>query len=247
MKLNTSLLFTLLILFTVRCTSGSNTWSYRPMDINRTKPTNKSIAIVIFEDARDIKRYSHMLDAFIPFVNKGKRLSNQPEFTLWYSFYSSEYNMPEGNCVKTEYGGDYNNFKPNLNFASAFYTEINNENLFKEVRFVCNRLVAKSDYYLEGKIIDTSIYTEIKTYRLGLLFAYIPWFLGADTSENIVNLKMQLQLADKENNIIFKKVYYATQKKITNSLYADNTLMVYEDMIKEIYKQFHEDIKNIKL
>jgi hypothetical protein len=248
MKINASILFTLLTLFTIGCTRGSNTWSYRPIDVNRTKPINKSITVITFQDTRDSKKdYDDTMLAFIPVVNKGKRLKVQPELSSWYPFYSSEYNVPEGNCVRATDSGEYNQFRPGVNFASAFYTEINNENLFKEVRFGCNRLVAKSDYYLEGKIIDTSIYTELKTYHVGLIFAYVPWLLGAPSDENLVNLKMQLQLTDKENKIIFKKVYDAAPKTIISSLYEQNTLMVYEDMIKEIYTQFNKDIKNLKL
>ncbi len=42
------------------------------------------------------------------------------------------------------------------------------------------------------------------------------------------------------------KSIYCNYKKIINSWYNEKSLMVYEDMMKEIYKQFHQDIKNIK-
>lgn len=246
MKHNVLKIFAVSTLLVASCTRGSNTWSYRPMELDRLKSNNKTFTVLTFKDVRDSKKdYDDTILGFIPIVNKGKRLSIQPELSWNYSFSSSEYNVPEGNCVRATDSGEYNQFKPAVNLASVFYTELSNQNMFKDVRFACAKSNINSDYYLEGKVLDTSIFTESTTYRLGV-FAAIPWIFGASTDKNTINLAMQLQIVNKSNDIIFRKEYRATPQVVVNSFYSWNTLMVYEEMVKEIYTEFQNDIKKLR-
>ena len=254
--LSTKICILILILnFLNGCTTySSNTWWSNSIKNNSKSSESlnkKSIAVLFFQDARDnSKDYNDLLLIIFPFAHSWTQLSSYPFLR----------NYPENREPLTimPYLQWYFNYAdwhvPSLDlkshFGTALYIETNNSRLFNRVMLAPNDKNLDSDYYIQGTILNTSVLRELKTYRLGWHLSALLKLTGLPHEEDTYIMKLNLKILNKNKDVIFDRIYWAKPRKIVSTVYKNHTLayrlMIFNEMIEEIYTQFFKDIKDTK-
>jgi len=217
---------------------GSTSWNYRPNEYKTEKFKPKTIDVIVFSDQRSSYRENKRAKALIPFIKSGTDINPMPE--LSESFHTTSEDLPIGECDRQMVSNNYKYFKPSVDFAAGLVREIKAANYVSEysVNFLCNRSQTKANYRIEGKILDTSINTEIYSYGVSIFYPFI-WIAGVDSEKYNINLQIELSLINgKTQEKIFSKIYTAKPVEIKNTIYNVKSLMVYDRMIGEIYNEF---------
>jgi hypothetical protein len=255
-RLNTK--FYVLILFLAflnACTiySSNTRWpSRRQNHVNSFLPLNKkSVGVLFFEDSRDAsKDYNSLFLGILPLISGSTRLYSYPYFPSYQENYKPLTTMPYLSWYLHPKNWHLDALDLSSHFGMVLYIETNNRKLFNRVMLAPNDKNLNSDYYIQGTLLNTSVLQEKMTHRVTLYLSDFLDITGLPYEEDTYVMKLNLKILDKNKNVVFDRIYWARPRKITITSYKSYTLayrlMIFNEMIQEIYTQFFEDIKNIK-
>ncbi len=216
----------LLVSFCIMGCASQKAWVYSPNYnfSNQAPVIEKSAVILPYEDARTNTNKNYVLMYLIPLMPCG-----------WQNL-----SVPEGQAMHI-FSGLWTNYKPSEDYPKALAQELNNARLFKEAYFDFKK--GNSDFIIKGKILTTQYSGKMITYGLSV-YGPLLWFVGfpAGTVKNELSVELSV-LEAQSNDVIFSKKYAAPQYSRLGWLYVMPNGFNYPKMLKDIYKQFVEDMK----
>jgi len=190
--------------------------------------TGEKVAVLPFEDARSNINHNMWGMYLIPLMPFG-----------W-----QDYSTPEGMQMHMT-SGLWLNYKPTEDFPKALAEDLRNTGLFSDAFFDYRR--EESDFAVEGKILNTQYNGRIITYGLSV---YGPdlWIIGfpATWTENQLSIEVSL-VNSQTDRTLFSKTYTAPPEKRLSWLYVIKNDFEYPDMLREVNKEFCQDIKPVVL
>lgn len=221
-------LVTLVVALTAGCAS-QKTWVYHPNSYTPAATnTGKTVAVLPFEDARSNVNHNMWAMSMVPLMPYG-----------WQNLSS-----PEGIQMHTT-SGMWLNYKPTEDFAKALAEDLQNTGLFSDAYFDYRR--EGSDFAVEGKILNTQYIGRTITYGLSAYGAYL-WLVGFPSTWTENQLSLELSLVNsKTDKTLFTKTYTAPPEKRLSWIYVIKNDFEYPDMLREVNKEFCQDIKPVVL
>lgn len=219
-----------LIMLAVLLCSGCATqksWVYSPNSYEGTRTSKEKTAVILpFKDGRANINSNKILLYLIPL----------------FPFGSADYDIPEGAQMHVN-SGLWTNYKPTEDFSKALSEELSNAKLFKEAYFDYKK--GTGDIIISGTIISTRYIGKIISYGLSV-YGPLLWFFGLPASSVNNDLSIELSCIDaKTDKLLFTKTYTANPYSSIGWIYSLPSDFNYPIMLKNIYRQFVEDIKNI--
>jgi len=209
--------------------ASQKSWVYRA---NTYPPaatvTEKKIAVLPFDDARNNENHDMWGIYLIPLVPYG----------------SQTFDCPEGLPMHTT-SGLWVNFKPTEDFPKALAEDLRNTHMFSDAFFDFRR--ESGDYAVKGKIISTKYVGRIISYGLSV---YGPdlWLIGFPAAWTENDLSIELALVDaKTEKVLFSRTYTAVPRAGCSWIYAMDSDFNYAEMLAELNKEFCTDIQPIVL
>lgn len=232
MKTGKILLHTSLVTLAVALTTGcanQKSWVYHPNSYPAAiENSGEKVAILPFEDARSNENHNMWGMYLIPLMPFG-----------WQDF-----STPEGMQMHMN-SGMWINYKPTEDFPKALAEDLRNTGLFSDAYFDFRQ--EGSDFVVKGKILNTQYNGRIITYGLSV---YGPdlWIIGfpATWTENQLSLELGL-VNSKTAKTLFSKSYTVPPEKRLSWLYVIKNDFEYPDMLRELNKEFCQDIKPVVL
>ncbi|MBL6664524.1 MAG: hypothetical protein ISQ34_01630 [Rickettsiales bacterium] len=189
----------------------------------KSKISNKTIAVLPFSDKRDNENSNKTLLYMIPLMPFGYQ----------------NYDSPETQQVHIT-SGLWLNYNPRDSFSNALVDELNSALFFKEA-FSSNDY-RNYDYFVKGQILSTDYHGKILSYGLSV-YGPLLWYIGfpATYVENHLEVELSLYRTD-GNKLIFNKKYKATPYEKTGWLYSLPSDFEYNTLLSGVYKEFLMDV-----
>lgn len=206
------------------CQPSQKAWVYAPNQFQDRQPLSSKKAIVQpFEDLRQNDNSDYTLLYLIPLFPFGWQDLKVPEGTARHIFSSL-----------------WTNYKPTEDFPKALASELQNARVFKEAHFDFGR--GDADVIVNGKIIDTLYSGKLLSYGFSV-YAALPWLIGLPAGTVSNDLSVELRCIDASSNRqIFAKTYKVPTYSKWGWIYVMPNDFNYPDMLKDIYKQFVNDL-----
>jgi hypothetical protein len=205
--------------------ANQKAWVYRSNTYPAaTASTNKKVAVLPFEDARENKNQNYWGVYLIPLAPYG----------------SQNFDAPEGESTHIA-SGMWLNFKPTEDFPKALAEDLRNTHLFADAFFDYRQ--DSGDYVVKGKIISTKYVGRLISYGLSV---YGPdlWLIGFPACWTRNDLSLELSLVDSKNDkVLFSKTYTATPRQGCAWIYDLKNDFNYSEMLAELNKQFCTEIQ----
>ncbi|MBA3037711.1 MAG: hypothetical protein FP814_14615 [Desulfobacterium sp.] len=223
MKKYAVLLFVAL-LFASGCATQKS-WVYSPNSYSDISTTiTKSVVVLPFQDTRPNTNSNYVALYMIPVMPFG-----------WQTL-----NVPEGQAMHI-YSGMWVNYKPTEDYPKALAEELNGSKLFEEAYFDFKK--GNSDLAVKGKILTTKYSGTIISYGLSV-YGPMLWFVGFPSGTVSNELSIELSLVDSQSDkVILSNNYTAPEYSRVGWLYVMPNDFNYPAMLKDIYKNFIEDVR----
>ena len=214
--------------------SCSNTkgWIYKPNDYKQDNQyqsnifKSKSVAVLPFSDKRSNDNSDALMLYALPLSPLGYQNLSSPETT-----------------ARHVNSGLWVNFNPKEDFAKGLVEELGKSEIFAETFFANS--IKDSQYYINGEIISMEYKGKMFSYGLSI-YGPLLWYFGLPASHISNDLEIKLSLMDsKLKKEIFSKTYKADQYKKLGWIYNLPNDFYYPEMLRIVYQQFVNDVKNL--
>jgi len=219
------LILVLFVIFISGCAT-QKAWVYTPNRYTNIQVVSDKTTIVMpFVDLRENINKNRILIYMIPIL---------PGFG-W-----ADYNVPEGMPMHIT-SGLWTNYKPTEDFPKALAQELESAEIFKEVYFDFKK--GNSDLILKGKILSTKYKGTIISYGLSV-YGPLLWLIGLPAGTVYNELSIEMSCVDvATDKILFSKTYTAPCYRKVAWIYVMPDDFNYPVMIKDLYKEFVEDLR----
>jgi hypothetical protein len=213
-----------LALFNIGCAS-QKAWIYRTNNYSYSATQiNKQIVVLPFKDLRENINSNKVVLSVIPLFPFG-----------WLNF-----SAPEGSQVHM-FTRAWTNYNPKEDFSKALAEELRATNIFKEAYFDFKK--GESDFIIKGEILLTKYTCTLISYGLSV-FGPNLWIIGFPSGTISNEIVIKLSCVDNNSSkVFFSKTYAAPRYKKWAWIYAPPIQFNYSSMLKDLYKDFTEDLK----
>jgi hypothetical protein len=205
-------------LFVCSCASQKS-WVYSANNYSNNRPifADKSAVVLPFKDSRENINKDRLAMFMIPII---------PGFG-W-----ANYNVPEGLLLR---------FKPSEDYPKALAEELTSAGIFNEAYFDFKK--GESDFIIKGEILLTKYTCTLISYGLSV-FGPNLWIIGFPSGTISNEIVIKLSCVDNNSSkVFFSKTYAAPRYKKWAWIYAPPIQFNYSSMLKDLYKDFTEDLK----
>ncbi|EOQ94788.1 hypothetical protein LEP1GSC195_1375 [Leptospira wolbachii serovar Codice str. CDC] len=212
----------LLIIFGLIHCNTQSSFIYKPSNRKSSETLPYSISINTFDDKRISGNTNYQLLVLIPLIPYGTATVNQIENDV-YPFI----------------------IKPSRDIQEAIAEEINSRSLLKTISLTNKFEQKKSDFKIEGEILETTRTGKMTTYMLGPFGVYL-WILGAPIQYTNSQIRIKYRLLDKNNKIILEKEFSKNRSRVMGYFY--NMFSHHVDsnsILNEFVFELANDVENI--